>query len=82
MIIYTDSEINPEDMFGVKEVTPAHLYSQTKDFSVILDDIANDKIPCGTGKPFDVVWKNDQNNNNVPWMNGTETFDSFINNFR
>lgn len=71
MIIYTDSEVNPEELFGTRNVTPAHLHLLTKDFSTILDDLASGKIPTGTGQPFDVNWDDEKETENPPWIKNT-----------
>lgn len=60
MIIYTDSLQSPDG----KRMTPAHVYSMTRDFSVILDEIANDNLPVNTQKPFPVNWEID---NTINW---------------
>ena len=47
--------------------SPAHDYHTVKDFENILDDIARDIIPTGTGQTFPVIWPSDfdQDNNGV-----------------
>lgn len=74
MIIYTDSDAMVfGDGGGCSEITPAHHYLLTTDFSIILDELANGNIPCGTGKPFPVNWKNDSADDNLapPWIERT-----------
>ena len=68
MTIYTQS--SDEMMFG-EPATPAHYYTGTSDFSVILEDMARGIIPVNTGSPFPVVWKSDQKDqNSPPWIGG------------
>lgn len=70
MIIYTDSA----SIFGEEQITPAHTHLATNDMSAILDDIARGNIPTGTGQPFPVNWKTDQNSQNPqdpPWVDRT-----------
>lgn len=76
MIIYTDQKTG---LFGGIEMTPAHVYAATTDFSVILDDIASGKLPCNTGKPFPVVWKT-ESDDNTPQFNTSSIPNS--NNYR
>lgn len=65
MIIYTDSI--GTNISGV-EMTPAHVYGVTRDFSTILDEIANGNLPTNTQQPFPVNWSNDDSGNNEsPW---------------
>lgn len=78
MILYADKEIMPMDANGVTtEMTPAHTYAMTNDFSKILDGLVNGEIPCGSGRPFDVNWNSD-NSNQLPWYDGRST-EPFIN---
>ena len=57
-IIITDDNIHG--------ATPAHDYCTVTNMSNILDDIARDLIPTGTGKPFPVVWDSDFADPNKP----------------
>ena len=41
------------------EMTPMHAYKGTPDFSVILKDMERGLLPVGTGKPFPVVFQDD-----------------------
>ncbi|MBR1988368.1 MAG: hypothetical protein IKA36_04945 [Clostridia bacterium] len=63
MIIQTEGS-DYTAMFGTPNPTPAHTHMQTTDFSAILNDLRDGKIPSGTGHIFDVNWANDTN---VPW---------------
>ncbi len=68
MIIYTDQVAN---MFGT-ELTPAHTYAMISDFSKILDAISRCDIPTGTGEPFPVNWKTEEDDaNRPPWLSNT-----------
>lgn len=81
MIIYTDLK-NPEELYGSKNVTPAHVYAAVNDFSVILEELAKGNIPSGTGQPFDVNWNTEENenfNNGSPWLNQNSPSGGFIN---
>ena len=63
--IYVQSE--DEMVFG-EPATPAHYYTGISDFSTILNDMAEHKIPVNTGVVFPVVWKSDmQDPNTLPW---------------
>ncbi len=42
-------------------MTPAHNYSATTDFSVILEDMEKGHFPTGTGQPFPVNFDVDPN---------------------
>ena len=78
MILYADKGNMSMDANGAPtEMTPAHTYIMTTDFSKILDGLVNGDIPCGSGRPFDVNWNND-NSNHVPWYDGRNT-EPFIN---
>lgn len=48
--------------------TPAHNYSATADFSVILDDMKRGELPVGTGQPFPVNFDVDQNMSSLDSM--------------
>ena len=69
------SNIDLEQMekFGCTEMTPALTYAGTTSFESILTDIRNGVIPTGTGEPFPVVWKNDDNMNIDTMMDNPST---------
>ena len=78
MILYADTGIMSTDANGNNtEMTPAHTYIMTTDFSKILDGLVNGEIPCGSGRPFDVNWTSDKSNR-VPWYDDRNT-EPFIN---
>lgn len=61
---------------NVSGLTPAHTYSDTTEFESILNDIARDLIPTGTGKIFPVVWKTDFDDSDTglsPFAYGNES---------
>ena len=59
-------------IFG-EEATPAHYYSGSADFSIVLDDIAKGTIPVNTREPFPVVWRSDAKNMDTPpWQSGND----------
>lgn len=80
MILYTDKGIMPTNPNGTAvEMTPAHTYAMTNDFSKILDGLARGEIPCGSGRPFNVNWANDNDKSvQLPWYDDRYT-EPFIN---
>lgn len=60
-----------------KDLTPAHTYSYEGDFNVLLDAIANGKIPCGSGRPFPVEFadpNDDLSKMNTGWDSPSTTY--------
>lgn len=70
MMIISDGVVN-------KDLTPAHTYSYEGDFNVLLDAIANGKIPCGSGRPFPVEFadpNDDLSKMNTGWDSPSTTY--------
>lgn len=79
-ILFIQEEYNMGNTFivddGVSGLTPAHTYDDTSEFESILNDIARDLIPTGTGKIFPVVWKTDFEDSSInqsPFAYGNES---------
>ena len=59
MIIYTDQGDAIDGVYG-ETATPAHHYEGTIDFTDILNDLLNGKIPFNTKHVYPTVWKSDR----------------------
>lgn len=75
MIILTEGK-DYTAMFGTPNPTPAHVHMQTTDFSAILNDLRDGKIPSGTGQPFNVNWSDE---NIAPWDTNEGAYNPFAN---
>ena len=81
---HSNIDVEQMEKFGCTEMTPALRYAGTSSFEEILTDIRNGDIPTGTGEPFPVVWKNDNDMNLETMMedrtpNWTGSNNGFIN---
>lgn len=67
MVYYYQNNSNIDadliERYGCTEMSPALKYVGTTSFEEILADIRNGVIPSGTGEPFPVVWKHDDDMN-------------------
>ena len=60
-----------------KDLTPAHTYAYEGDFNVLLEAIANGKIPCGSGRVFPVEFadpNDDLSKMNTGWDSPSTTY--------
>ena len=79
MILYTNGNAVSLSGEGGIEMTPAHTYAMTTDFSKILDGLANGDIPCGSGIPFNVNWNETRGQKLPPWYDSRYPNGGFIN---
>lgn len=58
--------------FHTQVLTPAHVYTGTNDFSVILKDMEEGKLPTGSGRPFPVEFDKENDTPDMsslqPWI--------------